>query len=126
MSLANTGQPQNVQLTSGGNDVSASNPIPIAPNTTASSPSSLDDTTATGSAVALGSLVAGPGGIVVTAHPSNPVGSVVRVGGSDITTTRGQPLGPGASYTWTSVRNANQLSIIIETGTAPKVCVSQV
>lgn len=93
--------------------------------TTASSPTSLADQTATAGAVALGSLARGPGGLMISGNLGNPAGSIVRVSGSDVATNKGQQLGPGGSYTNTSVQNASQLYIIIEAGIAPKICVSQ-
>lgn len=115
-----------VSLEVDGTPIDSTNGVPVVATTTTGDPASLADTTATSSAVALGSLARGPGGIMITALPTNPAGSIVRVSGSDVTSTRGQPLGPGASYVNTSVANANQLYIRIGAGVAPAVAVSQV
>ena len=88
----------------------------IGPPTTADNPLSLADQAATGSAVALGSLTAGPGGLLICCVPSpiSTTGSITRVSGSGVAATRGIPLAPGGSVVNTSVKNANQLYIIQE------------
>lgn len=59
-------------------------------------------------------------GILVTAHPNNT--AVVRISGTDVTSSQGQPLGPGASWTF-NVANANLLYAVAESGTQT-VCAS--
>ncbi len=86
------------------------------------STASLVDISVVAAQVHFGSLVGGTNGIVVTAHPTN-IG-IVRVGGSDTTASRGQPLGPGASYTFT-VANANLLYAFGEVAGPNILCVSQ-
>ena len=88
-------------------------PVPPA---TAYNPVSLPDQAATGTAVALGNLPSGPGGILVTCAPTpiSTAGSITRVSGSGVTATQGIPLAPGGSFVITSVLNASQLYIIQE------------
>lgn len=50
-------------------------------------------------------------GVVVTAHPNNPFGSIVYVGIAGVTTGTGFPLAPGASLTL-PVPNTNQVYLI--------------
>ena len=97
----------------------------VSPPTTPSSPSSLPDQAATGSAVALGSLAAGPGGLLISCPLSATPGSITRVSGSDVAVNQGVPLSPGGSYVNTSVQNANQLYIIAQVA-GGVVSVSQV
>jgi hypothetical protein len=73
----------------------------------------------------LAACPAGPNGVLVTAHPLNPVGSIVRIGDTNVSATRGHPFIPGASYTF-GIANANGLYAISETGVAVKVCVGPV
>lgn len=110
-----------VGLQVAGADVSNTNPVVVRDPTTTTI-SSLPDTSVTTAPAALAALAAGPTGILVTAHPYNT--APIRVSGSDVTTTRGQPLQPGASFLF-SVTNANQLSVAAETGTQT-LCASAV
>ena len=116
-----TGQPQNVNMTNQGEDVADDNPLPVAAPL-ASALASLDDVAVTTTAATLGSLAAGPTGIMLTAHPSNT--SVIRVSGADVGAAHGQPLGPSASVVL-SVKNANLLQVRTESGAAT-LCVSAV
>ena len=75
-----------------------------------------------GSATHLDSLVAVYQGILVTALSSNT--KVVRISGSDVSTSKGQPLAPGASFVF-PVSNANLLYAITDSGTQV-LCVSAV
>ncbi len=86
-------------------------------------PTSADQTITT--KAALTALAAGPNGILVTAHPLNAPGTVIRVGDSNVSATRGHPLAPGASYTF-GISNASGLQAISETGVAAKLCVGAV
>ncbi len=70
----------------------------------------------------LTALAAGPNGILVTAHPLNAVGTVIRVGDTNVSATRGHPLAPGASFVF-SIGNANQLYAISESSAAAVLCV---
>jgi hypothetical protein len=88
----------------------------------ASSVSELGDITVTTSAASLGSLASGPTGILVTAHPNNSVN--IRIGANP-TSSKGQPLAPGASFVW-SVTNANVLKAIAEGSGTATLCVSAV
>jgi hypothetical protein len=80
------------------------------------------DATATGSAVQLSSLAAGPSGIRVqnTSASGQPN---IRVGGSSAATTRGVQLSPG-QWEIFAVDNANRLWVIAESG-SPTYGVSQ-
>lgn len=73
----------------------------------------------------LTALPAGPNGILVTAHPLNAPGTIIRVGDSNVSATRGQPFVPGASYTF-GISNASGLYAISETGVAAKLCAEAV
>jgi hypothetical protein len=115
-----------VSLEVDGDPITATNGVPVVAQTTSGDPRSTTDQTATGTPTALTALVRGPGGLLIMAHPLNPAGSIVRISGSDVSTTKGTPLGPGASYIDTSVANANQLYLVIEAGAAPKICTRQV
>ena len=96
--------------------------VPVTPSL-ADTGASIDDVSVTGTPTALPSLAAGPNGIVVTAHPANT--GNVRVGWSDTTTTRGQPLPAGIGMIW-SASNASALYVVLEGGASGKVCVSAV
>jgi hypothetical protein len=78
------------------------------------------DQSVTTTGAALTALAAGATGILVTAHPSNT--AIVRIGGPDTTSSRGQPFMPGSSYLF-SVANASSLTAAAELGTQ-KVCAS--
>jgi hypothetical protein len=80
------------------------------------------DATATGSAVQLSSLAAGPSGIRVqnTSASGQPN---IRVGGSSASATRGVQLSPG-QWEIFAVDNANRLWVIAESG-SPTYGVSQ-
>ena len=96
--------------------------VPVTPSI-ADTIASLADVTVTGTAAPLGSLAAGPTGILVTAHPGNT--GNVRVSGSDAAIGQGQPLAPGVGVIF-SVSNASALHVILEGGASGKVCVSAV
>lgn len=83
--------------------------------------SSPDQTITGGAATTLTALRCGPDGkILVTAHPANTTN--IRVSGPDVTTTRGTPLWPGASYSF-DVADASKLHAIIESGSGV-ICVT--
>ena len=109
----------------GGVSASLTNPLPV---TLATSTDSLQTSFSTqpdysvSTIVQLTALAAKSQGILVTAHPSNT--QVVRISGSDVSTTEGQPLGAGASFTF-AVTNASILWAVAESGTQ-KICVSAV
>ena len=116
---------QRVQIDVGGVSASLTNPLPV---TLATSTDSLQTSFSTqpdysvSTIVQLTALAAKSQGILVTAHPSNT--QVVRISGSDVSTTEGQPLGAGASFTF-AVTNASILWAVAESGTQ-KICVSAV
>jgi hypothetical protein len=66
------------------------------------------------SATALGPLVARANGILVTADPSNT--ALVWVSGNDVSTTQGQPMTPGASYTFPQSNASNLYAVSTVTG----------
>lgn len=65
---------------------------------------------------------AGPNGVIVTAHPLNAPGTVIRISDTNVSATRGHPLAPGASYTF-GIANASGLYAISESGAAAVLCV---
>ncbi len=82
------------------------------------------DVAVTTSPAPLPAQVAGANGICVTAHPGNDAGSVIRVA-TNADATHGQPLGPGASWTF-SVGDASALQACLEaTATKALLIVTQ-
>lgn len=93
-----------------------------APDCTRPNPS-IPDVSPGGTAARFAACSPGPDGkILVTAHPSSS--GIARVGGADITATRGQPIAPGGSFAFT-VGNASALYHVTESG-APLLCVTGV
>ena len=99
--------------------------VPSTSQVTSSSLNALADQSATTSPVALGSLAAGPNGILVRSHPANDPQSKIRVATNAAANT-GVPLAPGESFTF-ALLNASGLQILLETSVvgASKVCVMQ-
>lgn len=90
--------------------------------TLATAITSIGDVAVTVTPAPLPALPAGPNGILVTAHPSNTPGVIIRVSGTDVSATKGQPLGPGGSLAF-SVKDASNLSARTESGSGT-LCVS--
>ncbi len=74
------------------------------------------DMTVTTTATALPAQPAGINGIIITAHPSNTPGSVIRVA-SNAGPSVGIPLAPGGSWTF-AVSDASKLMACLEASAA--------
>jgi len=130
MALSQSGEPANSELVVGGSDVSVSNPVPVQGSITsaptlATALNGIADQTVTTTAAALGSLAAGPNGILVRSHPDNATASRIRVA-TNAAANIGVPLAPGESWTF-AVANASDLQVILEAAVtgATKVEVEQ-
>jgi hypothetical protein len=86
------------------------------------SPASLADITVVTVAAKLGNTLGLSLGILITAHPKNT--AVVRISGPDASSTRGQPLGPGASFIF-PFTDAALLYAVAESG-SQTICVMPV
>lgn len=113
---------ETIDPTTGGLNVNVAGGALAIASELATSLNGIADQNATGTAVALGSLAAGPNGILVTSHPNNDPASVIRVA-TNAATNIGVPLARGGSWTF-NVANASALKIIYEASVTGGVAVS--
>lgn len=98
--------------------------MPVSEDAKTTTIASLADVTSNGTPSALGSLPAGPSGILLRAHPGNGA-VVIRISGADVSATQGQPLEAGASVVL-AIDDASRVHHCTEDGSSATLCVSAV